>query len=137
MGLSSSLLAAVSHERQVHQIASKLRCPVCANLSVADSPSEFATQMRELIKEKVAQGESQEQILGYFASRYGEWILLEPKKGGLNLLLWLLPFAGVVAAGAGTWLYFRKRPAPREEPPHKIDPRYVSRLKKDLQEFDG
>ena len=69
--------ASVSDE-DVHAVASQLRCVVCQNLSVADSPSEMAHQMRDLIRERLAAGERPDQVMAYFVQRYGEWVLLAP-----------------------------------------------------------
>ncbi len=85
-------------ERVVHYVAAQLRCVVCQNLSVADSPSEAANQMRQIIRERLAAGESPEQVRAYFVEKYGQWILLSPPKEGFNLLVWVVPFAGL---GAG------------------------------------
>jgi cytochrome c-type biogenesis protein CcmH len=79
------------NEEVVHDIASQLRCVVCQNLSVADSPSEMARQMREVVRERLAQGETEEQVIRYFEERYGPWVRLSP--GGW--LVWVLPFAGL------------------------------------------
>jgi cytochrome c-type biogenesis protein CcmH len=99
--------ATVSDE-DVHAIASQLRCVVCQNLSVADSPSEMAHQMRDLIRERLAAGDRPEQVMAYFVQRYGEWVLLAPPARGLNLLLWLAPF-GAVAAGLALVLTLMRR----------------------------
>lgn len=80
-----------SLDEQVRAVASRLRCPVCQNESVADSPSALAAQMRELIRARLAQGEPPEAIVDYFVSRYGEWILLEPPRRGWGWALWLAP----------------------------------------------
>jgi cytochrome c-type biogenesis protein CcmH len=107
--------AAVS-EDEVHAIASELRCVVCQNLSVADSPSEMARQMRDLIRERLAAGDRPADVKAYFVQRYGDWVLLAPPARGLNLLLWLAPFGAVavglavVATLARRW----RRQAPRE-----------------------
>jgi cytochrome c-type biogenesis protein CcmH len=85
--------AAPVSEEAVARVASQLRCVVCQNLSVADSPSEMARQMRELVRERLAQGESEEQVLRYFEERYGEWIRLSPR----SWLVWVLPFVGLFA----------------------------------------
>jgi cytochrome c-type biogenesis protein CcmH len=87
--------AAVSEE-EVHAIAAQLRCVVCQNLSVADSPSEMAHQMRDLIRERLVAGDRPDQVMAYFVQRYGDWVLLSPPARGLNLVLWLAPFAAVV-----------------------------------------
>ena len=102
LGLAVGACAAEDPEREAREIAATLRCPVCQNLSVADSPSELAQQMRELIRRKVAAGERREQIVDYFVARYDEDLLLDPPKRGLNLLLWLGP--GLVLAAAAALL---------------------------------
>ena len=76
---------------QVRAIASRLRCPVCQNESVADSPSELAVQMRALIRTRLQSGEAPAAIVAYFVSRYGEWILLDPPRRGVGWLLWTAP----------------------------------------------
>ena len=91
-------------EDEVHAVAVLLRCVVCQNLSVADSPSETARQMRELVRERLVAGDSREQVLGFFVERYGTWVLLAPPARGFSLLLWVLPFVAlalglVTAAG--------------------------------------
>lgn len=77
-------------------MAATLRCPVCQGESIQDSPSELAQQMRAVVRERLRAGESPEEIKAYFASRYGEWILLEPKMTGLNIVLYVLPVVLVI-----------------------------------------
>jgi cytochrome c-type biogenesis protein CcmH len=98
--VASGVLAAAPQdvEERTREIASELRCVVCQNLSVADSPSEMAHQMRDLIRERLTAGDQPDQVMAYFVQRYGEWVLLAPPARGLNLLLWLAPF-GAVAGG--------------------------------------
>jgi cytochrome c-type biogenesis protein CcmH len=106
--------AAVSEE-QVQAIASQLRCVVCQNLSVADSPSDMARQMRDLIRERLAAGDTPAQVETYFVQRYGEWVLLAPPARGLNILLWLAPFAAVAGGIALVFTLarrWRRQPAP-------------------------
>jgi len=90
-------------------IAVKLRCPVCQGVAVSDSPSGMAVKMRGQIRDLVAQGYSEEQVMSYFERSYGEFVRLEPPMQGLNLLLWILP--GVVLLG-GAWfvLHQARRP---------------------------
>jgi cytochrome c-type biogenesis protein CcmH len=83
-------------EDAVTAVASQLRCVVCQNFR-ADSPSEMAKQMRDVVRERLGQGETPEQVTAYFVEKYGEWVLLSPRARGFNLLVWVLPFAGLLA----------------------------------------
>ncbi len=78
-------------EAQVAEIAAQLRCPTCRALSIQDSPSEMAAQMRDLVREQLRAGKSPDEIKAYFVDRYGEWILLRPEAKGFNWTVWLLP----------------------------------------------
>src|SRR5262245_40667699 len=101
-------------EQAVHDIAAQLRCVVCQNLSVADSPSEMASQMRAVIRERLAAGERPDQVVQYFVDKYGEWILLAPRRQGFTLLVWLAPAiavgVGLVVVGILITRWTRKRP---------------------------
>jgi cytochrome c-type biogenesis protein CcmH len=117
VGPDGEASAAPVQDEDVQAIASQLRCVVCQNLSVADSPSEMAQQMRGLIRERLASGDRPEQVMDYFVQRYGEWVLLAPPARGLNLLLWLAPFGAVVAGLALVLTLarrWRRRPASPE-----------------------
>ena len=130
-------MAATVNDEDVHAIATQLRCVVCQNLSVADSPSEMARQMRDLIRERLEAGDRPEQVMAYFVQRYGEWVLLAPPARGLNLVLWLAPF-GAVAAGlalvvtlARRW---RRHPAsPETAPAPAVGPAERERLAAELE----
>ncbi|MGI8586308.1 MAG: cytochrome c-type biogenesis protein [Chloroflexia bacterium] len=86
-------------DRQVREIASSLRCPVCVNLSVADSPSPLAGEMRTVIRQKLVAGESRDAIISYFVAQYGEGVLLDPPQQGFGLLAWAGALAAVVLGG--------------------------------------
>jgi len=85
-----------SLEARTSAIAAMLRCPVCQGESIQESPSELAQQMRSVVRDKLRAGESPEQIKSYFVSRYGEWILLEPKMTGFNVIIYVLPVVLIV-----------------------------------------
>ena len=82
-------------EAKAHPIGKTIRCAVCQGLSVADSPSPMAQSMMDRVRELVTEGKSEAEIHAYFVERYGEWILLEPKAEGFNLIVWVLPFVFV------------------------------------------
>jgi cytochrome c-type biogenesis protein CcmH len=86
-------------------LGAELRCPDCQGLSVADSPTASAREIRRQIDELVAGGATDEQVRAHFVARYGEWIRLAPS----STALWLIPFAVVLTGLAlfGAWLVRR------------------------------
>jgi len=123
---------ASSVEEDVRQISAELRCPVCQGLSVADSPSRMADQMRDLIRERLEAGESPEAVKSYFVERYGEWILLAPKREGFNLLVWILPFVGLVGGAAGLYGVLRRWKKRSGAAPAPVEPAYVEQVRRDI-----
>lgn len=125
-------------ETTVHDVAAQLRCVVCQSLSVADSPSETANQMRGIIRERLAAGESPAEVRAYFVEKYGEWILLAPPKSGFNLLVWVVPFAGLglglvlVAVVLRRWS--RKIPPGA---PAGVDPALRERIRREMSETES
>jgi len=122
-------------EDTVHDVAAQLRCVVCQSLSVADSPSETAHQMKDIIRERLAAGESPEQVRAYFVEKYGNWILLSPPRQGFNLLVWVVPFAGLGLGLVLVLLVVRRwsrHPAPAQTPP--IDPAMRARIRREIVE---
>jgi len=93
---------------QTRAVATELRCVVCQNLSIADSPSEMAQQMRAIVREQLQAGKSPDEIKAFFVSKYGEWVLLKPKTTGFSALLWILPYA-VLVLGVSAALWFVRR----------------------------
>jgi cytochrome c-type biogenesis protein CcmH len=120
-------------DETAYRIASELRCVVCQNLSVADSPSEMAAQMRAIVRERLAAGDSPEQVREYFVERYGEWILLAPRQRGFNLLVWGFPVAAVlVGLGVVAVLLRRWTRRPAAAPP-RIDAAMSERIRHELE----
>ncbi len=89
-------LSGVQLEARALEIGSMLRCPQCQGLSVADSPVDAAQSMQAKVRRLVASGYSEEQILAYFETSYGEFIRLSPKPEGFNLVVWILPVLGLL-----------------------------------------
>ena len=127
-------LASPDLEDRVREIASELRCVVCQNLSVADSPSDLAKEMRNLVRELVQQGKTPEEVKAYFQSRYGDFVLLEPPKRGFNLLVWGLPFVALAVGACGVYLVARRWTERREPTTPPVDPGLLERVRRELRE---
>ncbi|HVX30081.1 MAG TPA: cytochrome c-type biogenesis protein [Nitrolancea sp.] len=128
-------------------IANSLNCPVCTGESVRDSSAQLAHDMRQLIQQKLDEGQSRQQIIDYFVNAYGVTILRQPPKHGFSLALWWIPVVAVIA-GLGILLGFltqRRRwqtaAATIDEPVFEDgDPglaRYEEMIRQDLTEFDA
>ncbi len=86
-----------SFEQQVESIALELWCPVCDGQTVGESRSPAAEAMREVIREKLREGWTREQIIEFFVDEYGVSILTAPPARGLSILAWAVPFIGLLA----------------------------------------
>ena len=95
-------------QAQTKEIAKTLRCMVCQSESVWESNAELAIQMREIIRERLMEGQTPDQIRSYFVGRYGDPILLKPRAFGLNWLLWAGPFLLLLIGGVFLYLNIRK-----------------------------
>lgn len=80
----------------VREVASDLRCVVCQGLSLQDSPSSLAQNMRAIIREQLEAGRTPEEVKQHFVQSYGEFILLEPEPRGFNLAVYILPVLAVL-----------------------------------------
>lgn len=98
--------AAPTIAERADALGAELRCPDCQGLSVADSPTGSAQEIRRQIDELLAAGASDDEVRAHFVARYGEWIRLAPSAG----VVWAIPFAVVLVAAAGllTWLLSRR-----------------------------
>ena len=127
-------------DARTRDVAKTLRCTVCQNESIWDSKSDLAKQMREVVRERLAQGQSPEEIQAYFQSRYGDYILLEPTKSGMNWLLWAGPFVLLGVGGIILYLALRRwvarTPAIRMEELQPLDEAHRKRIEEELKSFD-
>ena len=123
-------------DQQVREIAKTLRCTVCQTENIWESGAPLAHQMREAIRERVMLGQSTEEIRAYFHSRYGDYIMMEPPKQGINWLIWLAPFLLLFGGGVLLWRevkgWVMKTPAP--QPPPTLDETSRRRIKRELHE---
>ena len=120
-------------DETAHRIASELRCVVCQNLSVADSPSEMAAQMRAIVRERLAAGDSPEQVRDYFVERYGEWILLSPRRSGFNLVVWVFPIVAVVLGLLAVVVLLRRWTRHATLPAVPVDAAMSERIRRELE----
>jgi len=120
-------------DQQVYEIAADLRCVVCQNLSVADSPSEMATQMRAIVRERLAAGETPAQVRQYFVERYGDWILLSPPRQGFTLVVWVAPLVAVLVGLGLVTLLVRRWTGRRRPAPPRVDAAMSERIRRELE----
>ena len=97
--LSSNFLKADDVKTE-NKIAKNLRCLICQGQSVYDSDSDFAISLKLVIKNKIQQGMSEDQIYSFLKMKYGEWILYDPVFNRNTYFLWLLPILIFLAGGA-------------------------------------
>ena len=95
-------------EERMRDIAGTIRCPACRSQSAADSDAPTAQAVRVEISERIDEGQSDDEIRDYFASTYGEEILLTPPSSGVGSLVWVIPVVAIVAGAAGLWFAFRR-----------------------------
>ena len=112
----SEMLANPALEARAEAIGKQLRCLVCQNESIEDSGADLAHDLRVLIRERLAAGDSDAQAIQYVTDRYGAFVLLKPPVEPATYLLWFSPFAILALGAAGAWFYLRRRTAPPDEP---------------------
>jgi cytochrome c-type biogenesis protein CcmH len=95
-------------QREAQEIARALKCPVCENQSVADSPSQLAQEMRAYVLRRLEAGDSRQAIVRDLVDRYGEGILLEPPREGFTLLVWWLPVLSLAVGAAAVAFTLRR-----------------------------
>jgi cytochrome c-type biogenesis protein CcmH len=95
-------------EREVN-LARQLRCLVCQNETIADSRAELAQDLRARLREQMAAGKSDEEIIDYMTARYGDFVLYKPPLKATTALLWFGPFLLVAVGAAVALLFVRSR----------------------------
>jgi len=90
-------------------LSAELRCAVCQGISIQESPSALAQEMRAVVKDQLRAGRTPDEVKDYFVSKYGEWILLQPRAHGLNLVLLYLAPALLLLGGAALLVFVVRR----------------------------
>lgn len=96
-------------EARARALSAQLRCMVCQNQSIDNSNAELARDLRLLVRERLKNGDSDEAVIDYVVSRYGEFVLLNPRLRGETLLLWGAPLVLFLAGATAMLLFVRKR----------------------------
>ena len=96
-------------ELRARDLSRELRCMVCQNQSIDDSEAPLARDLRLLVSERIAAGDSDAQVLDFLVARYGEFVLLKPRVEPHTLLLWLLPPLALAGGGVALWINGRRR----------------------------
>jgi cytochrome c-type biogenesis protein CcmH len=143
--LSPAVIAQYHNEeallKAARELNDRIMCPICPGQTIAQSSNETSTQMRDLVLKKLRQGQTKQEILQYFESRYGERAMAKPNIKGLNVILWFLPFLLVAVLVFGIYyLIHHWSKKSREETVTDVDDarlgEYKERLEKELKEFD-
>jgi cytochrome c-type biogenesis protein CcmH len=120
-------------EARARDLSRELRCMVCQNQSIDDSEAPLARDLRLLVRERIAAGDSDSQVIDFLVARYGEFVLLKPRFNLHTLLLWLLPPLALAGGGLALWRYSRRRskfPDTEDQRLLKLTPEEEARLER-------
>ncbi len=99
-------------EARAHKVGEELRCLVCRNQSIEDSEADLAHDLRVLVRQRIAAGDTDRQVIDYIHSRYGDFVLLKPPFQWDTALLWGGPLLLVLIGAGMAWRFYRTQPAP-------------------------
>ncbi len=125
----------------VNRVAKQLYCPVCPNTPLDVCETKACADWRAQIREQLASGWTDQQVIDYFKAQYGERVLAEPARQGFTSLVWLLPAIAIVLGLVVVWYLLRswRRPAPvaAQAPPvsPEVDPAALARIENELREL--
>ncbi|MEM1152205.1 MAG: cytochrome c-type biogenesis protein [Pseudomonadota bacterium] len=130
------MLADPAQEARARELSKGLRCLVCRNESIDESHADLARDLRLLVRERIAGGDSDEEVIEFVVDRYGEYVLLNPTKTGSSLILWIAgPVMLVIALGVGLG-YQRRQSLRGDTAVDALSPHEAARLKELLDEGD-
>ena len=98
-------------EKRARHISKDIRCVVCQNQSIDDSDAPLARDLRVLIRQRLVEGDTDQEVISYLVSRYGDFVLLTPPVKGATLFLWFGPAVFALLGMLGLVLYFRRQKA--------------------------
>jgi cytochrome c-type biogenesis protein CcmH len=103
------IMADPAQEARARNLSRELRCMVCQNQSIDDSDAPLARDLRLLVRERIAAGSTDQQVMDFLVARYGEFVLLKPRVESRTLLLWLIPPLVLAGGGLALWFGYRRR----------------------------
>jgi cytochrome c-type biogenesis protein CcmH len=107
--LPDEIMSDPAKELRARNLSRELRCMVCQNQAIDDSEAPLARDLRLLVRERIAAGDSDQQVLDFLVARYGEFVLLKPPLEPRTWLLWLLSPLVLAGGGLALWLQARRR----------------------------
>jgi cytochrome c-type biogenesis protein CcmH len=122
------IMADPAKEARARDLSRELRCMVCQNQSIDDSDAPLARDLRLLVRERIAAGDSNPQVLDFLVARYGEFVLLKPRFERQTLLLWLMAPLLLIGGGLALWLQMRRRSQGGADVPAPLTPEEKARL---------
>lgn len=107
--LPDEIMADPAKEARARDLSRELRCMVCQNQSIDDSEAPLARDLRLLVRERIAAGDTDAQVIDFLVARYGEFVLLKPRLNSHTWLLWFLTPLALAAGGAALWVQGHRR----------------------------
>lgn len=107
MAMASQPGLSEAEEVRAVQLGNEIRCVTCQAQSINDSNAEMAMTLRQLVRERIAQGASDDEIRGFLSDRYGDTILLRPPVQINTFVLWFGPFLILLLGGLGVWRFIK------------------------------
>lgn len=119
-------------EARARAISQTLRCPVCQGENIDESNAPISRDLRLAVRERLVAGDSDEEVVDYIVTRFGEFVLFEPRAAGVNLVLWIAGPLMLLAALGGAAVYLRRRSAMPDSAPAALTEAERARLKEIL-----
>jgi cytochrome c-type biogenesis protein CcmH len=121
------IMADPAKEARARELSRGLRCMVCQNQSIDDSEAPLARDLRLLVRERIAAGDSDKDVIDFLVARYGEFVLLKPRLKGQTFLLWAVPPLVLIGGAFALWITARRRAtSAHAQPP--LTPEETARL---------
>jgi len=125
-------LADPAMEAVARALMKEIRCLVCQNQSIEDSNADLAKDLRILVRERIALGDTPENVRSYLVDRYGDWVLLEPPLNRMTLFLWGSPFLFLAIVAGG--LMVSRKARPTSEPLTSVEQVQLDKLMKEARQ---